>query len=99
MCRCRCSSLANRRWQCGHGNVLVLVAEAFLLTRDPLVDWEFSIAKLAIELSIDGEKSVELKAGDGWSCLPPLCRTSKRQLFGAKRPREQDCPACTSLPL
>ena len=56
MCRCRCSSLAKRRWQWGHGSVFVLVADAFLLTRDPLVDWEASIAKLAIELSIDGER-------------------------------------------
>src|SRR3954452_129698 len=32
MCRCRCSSLANRRWQWGQGSVFVLVAEAFLLT-------------------------------------------------------------------
>jgi hypothetical protein len=56
MWRCRCSSLAKRRWQCGHGSVFVLVAEAFLLTRDPLVDWEASIAKLAIELLMDGER-------------------------------------------
>jgi hypothetical protein len=49
------------------------VAEAFLLTRDPFADWEFSIAKLAIEF-IDGmeKRSVELKAGDGMELLPPL---------------------------
>jgi hypothetical protein len=47
-----------------------LVAEAFLLTRDPFADWEFSIAKLAIELLMGWRKSVELKAGDGWSCFP-----------------------------
>jgi hypothetical protein len=47
-----------------------LVAEAFLLTRDPFVDWEFSIAKLAIELLMGWRRSVELKAGDGWSCFP-----------------------------
>jgi len=46
------------------------VAEAFLLTRDPFVDWEFSIAKLAIELLMGWRRSVELKAGDGWSCFP-----------------------------
>jgi hypothetical protein len=56
MCLCRCSSLANRRWQWGHGSVFVLVAEAFRLTRDPFVDWEASIAKLAVELLHDGER-------------------------------------------
>jgi hypothetical protein len=60
------------------------VAEAFLLTRDPFVDWEFSIAKLATELLMGWRKSVELKAGDGMELLPPLCRTSMRQGMCAK---------------
>lgn len=47
MCLCRCSSRANKRWQCGHGSVFVLVADAFLLTRAPFVDWEASIAKFS----------------------------------------------------
>lgn len=66
MWRCRCSRRAKRRWQCGHGSVLVLVAEAFLLTRDPLVDWEASIAQLALGFSIDGvEKGCGVEGG-GW---------------------------------
>jgi hypothetical protein len=64
MCLCRCSSLANKRWQCGHGSVFVLVADAFLLTREPFVDCEASIAKLALELFDRWRKGVEVKAGD-----------------------------------
>src|SRR6266516_1528436 len=72
MCLCRCSSLANKRWQCGHGSVFVLVADAFLLTREPFADWEASIAKLALELLIDGERVWSLKAGDDGVASPSL---------------------------
>jgi hypothetical protein len=32
---------------------------------------------------------VEVKAGDGWSCVPPLCRTFDAAGFGARRPKAE----------
>jgi hypothetical protein len=48
------------------------VAEAFLLTRDPFVDWEFSIAKLAIELLMGWRKKCGVEGGGWMELLPPL---------------------------